>query len=191
MVPLEVPPSQKQEPLSNDEILNILRSDSHVIEVKESVAYPPLGKITYKGFEKLSDREREDLDDVVENCRPYLYGSIIVDDFENNHSQRREWRYALIKQHEIPGTTALGNYFENNKLRGKVANSLRLRLMLLMETLDKRKINSPESEVVRSIRQRFPHISRYNEMSLDEKIKTASQIESLVQEFIAVIIKHD
>ena len=141
-----------------------------------------------KALESLSEPKKSAvrgmLRDITSNCQSYLSGTIVRDNFGNNHSARRIWWQAEVAKEN---SGEFRRRYGSNKLRLNNISGVSSFLEALVYTLDEFEIRSPEVELVRKLLKMLPNLDNYGEISDEEKLEIVAKIEQIAKSFLELV----
>ena len=128
--------------------------------------------------------DEEDARDIVQSITDFENLPIIIDQFNKDHTARREWRKQIEAKY---GNDAL-SFLKSNKLR--VNSYTFINYLFAKMDLYTRRTQSPELLLskVNSIRQRYSEIVQgYAEMDTNEKIEVVRKLDDLFGKVIELL----
>lgn len=153
----------------------------NVIKPPQSFELPE--NLNFSALEEVGIGE-EDARDLAQSIKNYENLPTIIDQFNQDHTARREWRKQIETQY---GNAAL-SFLKSNKLR---VNSFSF-INYLFAKVDLHIRKSTPSELllekINSIRQKYGKIVEgYGEMEVSEKIEAVKKLDNLFIEIIELL----
>ncbi len=163
-------------------IEDILIKEYQLKVVKPSQSFELPENLNFNSLEDVGVGE-EDARNLVQSITDFENLPIIIDQFNQDHTARREWRKQIENRY---GDDAL-SFLKRNKLR---VNSFSfINYLFARVDLGARKTKPSQLlDKLNRIRQNYGEIVRgYAEMDIDEKVETVRKLDELFSEVIGLL----
>ncbi|MCR4325642.1 MAG: hypothetical protein NUV59_02445 [Patescibacteria group bacterium] len=167
------------------EIVEVLQREGfEVLEAPKDEQTPD--EVRMEGFDDLSDVGKRALAALPANCRSYLSGAIIRDNYgEDRIGRNAKWSEVAKKYGQ-----EVAAFHDRDKLRGNVMTNIQGYLDWLVLELDRANIHTPQADFVRASYKRFNETlvpEEYVGMSFDEKLRVVEKIDEVVRPLLRLI----
>ena len=119
---------------------------------------------------------------IADTCRAYLSYPIITDSFEK-HGERRAWRDDMVHRYG----TGFERLYEQNRIKGNALYALYSWFHDMAHHLERRKQTSARVQQLYETLAALPDISRYDELSTEEKRAVVEKMDSIALAFLHLV----
>ena len=156
----------------------LLLSDPHVLEIRHEKPWTPPKIDSGLWPQSFGNHSEQALELLV----AYLENPYIIDDFENRHESRMQWRSTLENKY-----VGLAQYCQNNALR---ANRIVLILNVIVLANDYNGSEPDKCEaLVDEIVQGIPDAITYNSRTTVDKIEVLARLKQRIRELLVFLSK--